>query len=68
MRNEENICHDATCNNYFVVKCLLKSNVASVYLRTNCIEITQHNLIPNLLEENTRITNFTYICPKLYFY
>ena len=66
MRNEENICHDATCNNYFVVKLIYF--VASVYLRTNCIEITQHNLIPNLVEENTTITNFTYICPKLYFY
>ena len=33
------ILHGATCNNYFIVKCLLKSNVASINLLTNCIEL-----------------------------
>ena len=33
------ILHDATCNNYFIVKCLLKSNVARIILLTNCFEL-----------------------------
>ena len=32
------ILHEATWDNYFNVKCLLKSNVARVVLVTNCIE------------------------------
>ena len=39
------ILHKATCNNYFIVKCLLKSNVSRVVLLTNCIELAQYNLM-----------------------
>ena len=29
---------EATCDNYFIVKCLLKLNVARIILLTTCIE------------------------------
>ena len=33
------ILHEATCDNYFIVKCLFKSNESRVILLTNCIEL-----------------------------
>ena len=36
--NYSPILHKVTCNNYFNVKCLLKSNVVRVILLTSCIE------------------------------
>ena len=42
------ILHEATYNNYFIVKCLLKSNVARVILLTNCIELEQTSNSKNL--------------------
>ena len=39
------IFHKATCNNYFIVKCLLKSNVLGIVLLTNCIELAWYNLL-----------------------
>ena len=33
------ILHEATCNNYVIVKCLMKLNVHRVILLTNCIEL-----------------------------
>ena len=33
------ILHDTTCDNYFIFKCLLKSNVARFILLTYCIEL-----------------------------
>ena len=33
------ILHGATCGNYFVVKCLLKWNVASITLITNSMKL-----------------------------
>ena len=35
------ILHEATCDNYFVVKWLLKSNVARTILLTNWSELAQ---------------------------
>ena len=31
------LMHGVTCDNYFIVKYLMKSNVASIVLLTNCI-------------------------------
>ena len=39
------ILHAATCDNYFIVKCLLKSNESIDILLTNCIEFAQYNLM-----------------------
>ena len=39
------ILHEATCDNYFIVKWLLKSNIASVILYNACIELVWYNLI-----------------------
>ena len=39
------ILHKAMCDNYFIVKCLSKSNVSRATLHTNCIEITKYNLM-----------------------
>ena len=33
------ISHKTSCNNYFIVKCLSKSNSAKVVLLTNCIKL-----------------------------
>ena len=33
------ILHEAMCDNYFIVKCLLKSNIARVILLKNCMEL-----------------------------
>ena len=33
------ILHEVTCNNYFIVNCLFKSNESRVILLTNCIEL-----------------------------
>ena len=33
------ILHEATCDNNFIVKCFVKSNVARVILLTNCIDL-----------------------------
>ena len=33
------ILHEATCDNYFIIKCLLKSNVVRVILLGNFIEL-----------------------------
>ena len=33
------ILHKESCNNYFIVKCLFKSNIATVILLTNCIKL-----------------------------
>ena len=32
------VLHEAMCDNYFIDKCLLKSNIARVILLTNYIE------------------------------
>ena len=37
------ILHEATCDSYFVVKWLLKSNVARTILLTNWSELAQYN-------------------------
>ena len=37
------ILHEETCNSYFIFKCLLKSNVTILILRTNCIERPSYN-------------------------
>ena len=47
------ILQEATCDNYFIVKCLFKSNVSRVILLTNCTEFAYYNLI---------FTNFTQLC------
>ena len=33
------IMQEATCDNYFTVKCFLKSNIATIYLLTNSFEL-----------------------------
>ena len=33
------LLHKAACDNYFIVKCLLKSNVARALILTNCIKL-----------------------------
>ena len=38
------ILHEATFDNYLIVKCLLKLNVSRVILLTNCIELAWYNL------------------------
>ena len=38
------VLQDATCDNYFIVKCLFKSNELTVILLTNCIELAQYHL------------------------
>ena len=50
------ILHEATCENYFIVKCLLKSNVARVNLLTYLI---QFNV--NLVEAEVASTNLNWL-------
>ena len=52
------ILHKATCDNYFIVKCLLKSNVSRVYLLNNCVELVWYKKG----ETKTANTNFTWSC------
>ena len=37
MRKYLPILHEAKCDNYFIAKCSLKSNVSRVILLTNCV-------------------------------
>ena len=39
------ILHKSTCDYYFIVKCLLKSNVWRVIFLINCIELAPYNLM-----------------------
>ena len=52
-----------TCHKYFIIKCLLKSNVARVILLTNCNDLMYFKA--NLVEAKTRSTNLACL---LYFY
>ena len=67
MRNEENVCQyytEATYDNYFIVKCLLKSNIARALLVTYCIELAQYNY--KHVEAKTASTNITWLYSFLY--
>ena len=54
----------ATCDNYFIVKFLLKSNVTRVILLTNCIKLVKYNLMPTWYRKaraKSASTNFTWL-------
>ena len=39
------ILHETLCDNYFIIKYLMKSNVSRVILLANFIELTKYNLL-----------------------
>ena len=49
------ILHETTWDNYFIVKCLLKSNVLRVILLTNCIEYPEYNLKLTKLKQKLQL-------------
>ena len=54
----------ATCDNYFIVKFLLKSNITRVILLTNCIKLVKYNLMPTWYTKaraKSASTNFTWL-------
>ena len=60
------ILHEAMCDNYFIVKCLLRSNMSRVLLLTKCIALVSYNLMLiwyKKAEAKSSSTNFT----RLYF-
>ena len=43
--NNSKILHEALCDNYFIIKCLLKYNVSRIILLTNCVGLAWYNLM-----------------------
>ena len=41
VKQQQNMRNEATCNNYFIVKCLLESNVARVILFIDYIDLAK---------------------------
>ena len=55
------IWHEATCDNYLIIKCLLKSNVSRVMLLTNCIELALYNLTLTKTETRSKTASTIFL-------
>ena len=56
--------HEGTCDNYFAVKCLLKSNIARVILLIYYIKLAYYNFILTYYKQidvKTATTNLTWL-------